>query len=286
MAKKRRSPFEVARARKINEAIGILRALGFGPKQSNEVAAYTLLALLDLTAVKTWVEASNPLRGITPIIAFIKDAYRIHYAPNTRETIRDEAVKYFADAGMLIRNPDNPARPTNSGKTVYQVEPHALELFRSFGSTEWTNRLETYLEGRAAIRSELERNRDLARIPVTLPSGGVVTLSAGGQNPLIKTVIEELCPRFAPGGVVVYIGDAEDKFLHLDADYLEELFSSRTGISEDAGRGDTRRATELASAHRGRGERGPRRRKTPKGVEGSLRRVQRGSCLCDRFRES
>jgi hypothetical protein len=37
--------------------------------------------------------------------------------PNTRETIRDEAVKYFADAGMLIRNPDNPARPTNSGKT-------------------------------------------------------------------------------------------------------------------------------------------------------------------------
>ncbi|HLG17132.1 MAG TPA: BsuBI/PstI family type II restriction endonuclease [Blastocatellia bacterium] len=223
MAKKRRSPFEVARARKINEAIGILRALGFGPKQSNEVAAYTLLALLDLTAVKPWMEASNPLRGITPIIAFIKDAYRIHYAPNTRETIRDEAVKYFADAGMLIRNPDNPARPTNSGKTVYQVEPHALELFRSFGSTEWTTRLETYLESRAAIRRELERYRELARIPVTLPSGGVVTLSAGGQNPLIKTVIEELCPRFVPGGVVVYIGDAEDKFLHLDADYLEDL---------------------------------------------------------------
>jgi hypothetical protein len=50
-----------------------------------------------------------------------------------------------------------------------------------------------------------------------------VTLSAGGQNPLIKTVIEELCPRFVPAGVVVYIGDAEDKFLHLDADYLRKL---------------------------------------------------------------
>ena len=58
---------------------------------------------------------------------------------------------------------------------------------------------------------------------MTLPSGHVVTLSAGGQNPLIKTVIEELCPRFVPGGVVVYIGDAEDKFLHLDADYLQDL---------------------------------------------------------------
>src|SRR6266404_5410636 len=223
MAKKRRSPFEVARARKIEEAIRILRALGFGPKQSNETAAYSLLALLDLTATQRWIEATNPLRGITPIITFISEAYRIHYAPNTRETIRDEAVKYFVDAGMLIRNTDNPARPTNSGKTVYQVEPHALEMFRSFGVGEWTAKLGRYLESRAAIRERLERNRELARIPVTLPSGAVVTLSAGGQNPLIKTVIEELCSRFVPGGVVVYIGDAEDKFLHLDAGYLKEL---------------------------------------------------------------
>ncbi len=40
---------------------------------------------------------------------------------------------------------------------------------------------------------------------------------------LIKTVVEEFCPRFVPGGTVVYIGDAEDKFLHLDADYLHRL---------------------------------------------------------------
>jgi hypothetical protein len=197
--------------------------LGFGPKQSNETAAYALLALLDLTAAQRWTEATNPLRGITPIITFISEAYRIHYAPNTRETIRDEAVKYFVDAGVLVRNPDDPARPTNSGKTVYQVEPHALELFRSFGGGEWMSKLDAYLESRAAIREGLERNRELARIPVTLPSGDVVTLSAGGQNPLIKTVIEELCPRFVPGGVVVYIGDAEYKFLHLDADYLRGL---------------------------------------------------------------
>lgn len=223
MAKKRRSPFEVARARKISEAIATLRELGFGPKQSNEGAAYTLLALLDLAPTQSWTEASNPLRGITPIITFISNAYRVQYAPNTRETIRDEAVKYFVDAGLLMRNPDNPARPTNSGKTVYQVEPHALELLRSFGSSEWTNGLEEYLTSRGEIRRELERYRELARIPVILPSGEVVTLSAGGQNPLIKTVIEELCPRFVPGGVVIYIGDAEDKFLHLDAGYLQGL---------------------------------------------------------------
>lgn len=223
MAKKRRSPFEVARARRIEEVTRILRALGFGPKQTNETAAYALLALLDVTVAKTWAEARNPLLGITPIITFISDADRIRYAPNSRESVRDAAVKYFLDARMLIKNPDKPARATTSGKTVYQVEPHALELFRSFGSSEWTTRLETYLESREAIRRELERHRELARIPVTLRSGDVVTPSAGGQNPLIKVVIEELCPRFVPAGIVVYIGDAEDKFLHLDADYLQGL---------------------------------------------------------------
>ena len=223
MAKKRRSPFEVARAHRLSEATGILQALGFGAKQSNEVAAYTLLALLDLAPAKPWSEANNPLRGITPIIAFINEAYRIRYAPNTRETIRDEAVKYFVDAGVLIRNPDDLARPTNSGKTVYQVEAHALALFRSFGDRDWARSLQRYVSGRDAIRRELERERELARVPVTLPSGELVTLSAGGQNPLIKTVIEELCGRFVPGGVVIYIGDAEDKFLHLDADYLQDL---------------------------------------------------------------
>ena len=147
----------------------------------------------------------------------------MRYAPNTRETIRDEAVKYFVEAGMLIRNPDDPNRPTNSGKTVYQIEPTALELFRSFGTLEWIGKLKSYLAARDRIRNELLRERKLTRIPVRLPSGETVTISPGGQNPLIKTVIEEFCPCFMPGGTVVYIGDAEEKFLHLDADYLQRL---------------------------------------------------------------
>ncbi|MBI3849995.1 MAG: hypothetical protein HY298_06845 [Verrucomicrobia bacterium] len=43
------------------------------------------------------------------------------------------------------------------------------------------------------------------------------------QRALIKTVVEEFCPCFVPAGTVVYIGDAEDKFLHLDADYMKKL---------------------------------------------------------------
>jgi BsuBI/PstI restriction endonuclease domain/BsuBI/PstI restriction endonuclease HTH domain len=188
-----------------------------------------LLALLDLKPGQAWPEATAPLRGITPIIGFISDHYGIRYAPNTRETIRDEAVKFFAEAGLLLRNPDDVSRATNSGKTVYQVEPAALALLRSYGAEEWPTGLASYLKNSAAIRGEIRRQRTLARVPVTLPDGQTVTLSAGGQNPLIKSVVEEFCPRFTPGAAIAYIGDTETKFLHLDAAYLEKL-----GITLDA----------------------------------------------------
>lgn len=216
-------PKQPAREQKLKGAMDLLRSLGFAPRQSNEVAGYTLLACLDLKPSKPWSEAAAPLRGITPIIDFVAAAYGVRYAPNTRETIRDEAVKYFVEAGLLLRNPDAPARPTNSGKTVYQVEVHALELIRTFDAVGWSGKLEAYLASRVRLRKELERQRKFTRIPVRLPSGKTVTISPGGQNPLIKTIIEEFCPRFVAGGTVVYIGDAEDKFLHLDSEYLRRL---------------------------------------------------------------
>ena len=212
-----------ARAQKLTEATAILVALGFTGRQCNDVAAYSLLAMLDLKPTEAWECVKAPLRGITPIINFIADYYGIRYAPNTRETIRDEAVKYFAEAGLLIHNPDNPNRPTNSGKTVYQVEAQAEALLRTYGDPQWSDDLAAYLASREHIVHELGRRRTMFRIPVTLPDGTTVALSPGGQNPLIKSVIEEFCSRFIQGGLVLYIGDAENKFLHLNLTYLERL---------------------------------------------------------------
>jgi len=133
------------RKRRLAEAIEALTALQFGPKQRNGIAAYTLLALLDLQPDAPWANAQAPLCGITPIIDFISEAYGVRYAPNTRETIRDDSVKFFVEEGLLLRNPDDPNRPTNSGKTVYQIEPTALALFRKVDTLEWRPALQQYL---------------------------------------------------------------------------------------------------------------------------------------------
>lgn len=217
------NPRAISHKLRLAETVDVLIALQFGPKQRNEIAAYTLLALLDLKADVLWSEAQAPLCGITPIIDFIATAYGVRYAPNTRETIRDDAVKFFVEAGLLLRNPDDPNRPTNSGKTVYQIEPTALALLRKFGTSEWLPGLEQYLASREAIKHEIVRKRVLARVPVTLPDGSQVALSPGGQNPLIKAIIEHFCATFVPGGIVLYIGDTENKFVHLEAAGLAML---------------------------------------------------------------
>jgi hypothetical protein len=209
--------------KKLQDAIGILKELGFAAGQSNERAAYVLLALLDLPPLKSWAAVANPLRGTTPVMEFLAKSYDKNYRPNTRETIHDEALKYFVDAGLLLRNPDKPDRATNSAKTVYQIEPSALALMRTYGTPAWTKQIKKYLASQQKLRADLLRDRNIPRIPVKLSSGKKISLSPGGQNPLIKLVVEEFCSRFAAGAKVVYIGDAENKFLHLDASYLEGI---------------------------------------------------------------
>ena len=172
-----------ARKRRLAETITALTALQFGPKQRNETAAYTLLALLGLQPDVPWAEAQAPLCGITPIIDFVATAYRVRNAPNTRETIRDDAVKFFVEEGLLLRNPDAPGRPTNSGKTVYQIEPTALALLRTFGTTDWGPVLRRYLSSRESLKHEIARKRNLARAPVTLPDGTKSRCRPAGRIP-------------------------------------------------------------------------------------------------------
>lgn len=73
------------RKKRLAESIEALTALQFGPKQRNETAAYTLLALLDLQPDAAWTEAQAALRGITPIIDFIATVSRCD-APKTMST--------------------------------------------------------------------------------------------------------------------------------------------------------------------------------------------------------
>ncbi len=67
------------------------------------------------------------------------------------------------------------------------------------------------------------RNRTIKQIPVTLPDKSLIQLSVGGQNALIKRIVEEFCPRFAKGGEVLYLDDAGKKPSDRQISRFEEL---------------------------------------------------------------
>jgi hypothetical protein len=211
------------RSRRIDEAQSILTAFGLPTEQRNERAALTLLALLDLPANKSWEEASDPLRGVTPIMDFVAKHYGKKWAPNTRETVRRFTLHQFEQAGLVIANPDQPDRPTNSPRYCYQLEPRALALIRRFGTPQWENVLRRYLADVRTLAQRYAQARDMQRIPLDLASGATIRLSAGGQNVLIERIINEFCPRFTPGAKPVYVGDTDKKWAYFDPDYLRSL---------------------------------------------------------------
>lgn len=208
---------------KIEEAKAVLRDIGLPTAQQNERSALTLLALLDLQVNIPWNRATNPLLGITPIMEFIAKNYSKTYAPNTRETIRRQTVHQFLEAGFLTSNPDQPSRPTNSPKTVYQIEPSALELFRKYETNDWTKNLIVYLTTVETLKSRYAQERYMQRIPVIVTSGQTISLSPGGQNILVEKIINDFCALFTPGGKLLYIGDTGDKWGYFDSQSLISL---------------------------------------------------------------
>lgn len=211
------------RDRYIKAAQQILVALGLPRAQQNDRSALCLLALLNLTPGKPWSNAESPLVGITPIMEWAREHYGKEYAPNTRETIRRQTMHQFCDAGIALYNPDQHNRPVNSPKAVYQIEPAALALLRTFGTSTWKDALTNYLAERGTLVARYAKEREQNRIPVRITPGSRITLSPGEHSELIQAIIEDFAPRFAPDSTLVYAGDTGDKWGYFDAPLLTEL---------------------------------------------------------------
>lgn len=207
----------------IESANQIIISLGLPRAQQNERSALCLLALLNLPPGKAWSNAENPLIGITPIMNWVREHYGKEYAPNTRETFRRQSMHQFCDAGIALCNPDEPDRPVNSPKTVYQIEPATLALVRTFGTPAWHDALAAYMAGRETLVAHYAKSREQHRIPVEIAPGKKITLSSGEHSELIRAIIEDFAPRFAPGSILIYVGDTGDKWGYFDASLLAKL---------------------------------------------------------------
>jgi len=73
------------------------------------------------------------------------------------------------------------------------------------------------------LRKRYAGERDTQRIPVKLAPGQEIKLSPGGQNVLVKKIIDDFCQLFTPGGRIIYVGDTQAKWAYFDSVALKTL---------------------------------------------------------------
>lgn len=208
---------------KLDQALEIIAALGMPRAQQNERSALTLLALINLRPSGAWQAVERPLLGVTPLMAWCRDVYGKEYAPNTRETFRRQTLHQFIAGGLCLYNPDKPNRPVNSPKACYQVTEELCDLLASYETDRWETSLRNWLSNRETLVARYAMQRGMAMIPLKIDDSTEIALSPGIHSQLIRDIITEFGPRFAPSAEVIYIGDTGAKEDFFKKEKLAEL---------------------------------------------------------------
>lgn len=219
---------------KVEEALSIMRSAGvpvrdMGTDRRRERAAKALLAVARLTPDMAWSDAASHADSTaTPIttreiIKFWNTHYGENLADSSYDDVRRKDLAYLVEAMLVARSAANPGADTNDGTRGYALTQEALTLLRSFGRDDWEDQLQRFRRTVPDLEDRLAKARKFNMVPVTLPDGTQLDLSAGPHNEIQKAVIEDFLPRFSKGARVLYLGDANRKMLHLDEDELQRL---------------------------------------------------------------
>lgn len=209
---------------KLTEAQEILKALGLPEAQQNEMSGLTLLALCNIKENDDWSNATKQSLGVTKgIMTFVSSNYNKTYAANTRETFRRHVLHQFEQARIVDYNPDRPELPVNSPNAHYAITDNILAIIKTYNTPRWAETVKVFIDNIGALSDAYSKQRDLFQIPVKLANGETLKLSAGAHNEVQAAIVEQFAPRFAGGGILLYLGDTAKKDLFVDKETLEQL---------------------------------------------------------------
>lgn len=151
------------------------------------------------------------------------------YRENTRESIRDEALKQgLVPIGAVLTNPEV---PTTSSKGRYVLRADFAALFdpglaaEGFGeaASAWRGK---YLSPAALATVkvlQIAASGAKSKVSVTLPNGEGRTMAPGLSSVITKAVIEVFAPRFLVNPAVPWISESGRKVVERDDKLLKAL---------------------------------------------------------------
>ncbi len=106
---------------------------------------------------------------------------------------------------------------------MYRLTDEAATVLRTFGTPDFDATVAKFIAKFGSLREDYRRIREICQIPLRLCDGTTLSLSPGVHNSLQVGVIQEFGPRFAPGAVVLYLGDTARKHIIFDVDEFSRL---------------------------------------------------------------
>lgn len=212
----------------IEIATEILTAIGFPiqeltPRRSERVAM-ALLATANIDSLGKINQPKTIDDGIVMKTRDIIDFMNAHFGENissgSYDDIRRKDLKQLILGSIVMRTNENLAR--NDSTRGYALNHSAAPLFQSYGTKNWQQEVDKFVETHGSVTDLLDRTRDIVRIPITV-QGKTLEFSNGEHNVLQKAIIEEFLPIYGYGAEVLYVGDTADKYLHLAQAKLDQL---------------------------------------------------------------
>ena len=222
--------------RKVDEALSLLLGAGIPVSSLTMVGrdriALALLSIANMKPETPWREAAIHGDGTNwkltsrQIIKFQNEFWKQRISSGSYDDIRRADLEPLLLAGIAVASAGNPTANPNNPTRSYAVHSDAASLLRSFGSPDAPAETACFREKMGSLEERMERRRPL-KLGTRLPDGKLIELTQGQHNTIQKAVLEQFIPRFAPSAKVLYIGDASNKYLHVDTEGLEKLGLNR-----------------------------------------------------------
>jgi len=214
---------------RLKQAKAILAALGLPEAQQNDRSALTLMALARVDNETEWASATNQSFTVRKgIMDYITEDLGVPYAENSRESFRRQTLHQFVQAGVVAHNIDDPTRPTNSSLNNYTLTDEALTVVKAYGTSSFDEAVSQFRAEYGSLVERYAQARTMERVAVRY-EGDSILLSPGMHNEVERAVVEGFGSLFAPGSILIYLGDTAKKSAYVDVDALSEL-----GIEHDS----------------------------------------------------
>lgn len=196
-----------------------------GTPRRLEKMAMACLAVGDIKTEFAEAKSASDSRFLTTreIISYENANYGENISPGSYDDIRRKDLLLLVQARIVLNSSSFDSQATNNPTRGYALNPLFADLIKCYGTTKWKKSLVKYKKQVELLKDELERKRNLEKIPVKLPSGVELELSAGEHNVLQKCIVEDFLTRFGLGAEVLYIGDTSDKFLYKNGEVLKQI---------------------------------------------------------------